>query len=202
MKNVKPPLSLRQRQAMLTQQLVLDAACELFLDQGYGTTTIDAISAKAGVAASTVYSIYKNKRGILRAIREAWHLESGQRDTYTLALQEPNPERRIDLAANATRRQWETGASMVAIYTSAAAVDSEAAAELEVALAGRRANLTHFIGETASMLRPGLSRERAKAIYLALTRVEVYQELVGVFGWSPDDYETWLADILKQQLLP
>jgi hypothetical protein len=52
------------------------------------------------------------------------------------------------------------------------------------------------------MLRPGLTPERAAAIYLALTRAEVYLELVEVFGWSPDDYEAWLADTLKQQLLP
>jgi AcrR family transcriptional regulator len=202
MKDVNQPLSLRQRQALLTQQLVLDAARDLFLDQGYGTTTIEAISAKAGVAVSTVYSIYKNKRGILKAIREQWHLESGQRDLYRLALQEPDAERRIALAANATRRQWETGASMISIYTSAAAVDSEAAAELQVALSGRRASKTHFIDETASMLRPGLSPERASAIYIAISRPEVYQEFVGVFGWSPDDYETWLTETLIQQLLP
>src|SRR5215207_7364561 len=100
MKDVNQPLSLRQRQALLTQQLVLNAARDLFLDQGYGTTTIEAISANAGVAVSTVYSIYKNKRGILKAIREQWHLESGQRDLYRLALQEPDPERRLALAAN------------------------------------------------------------------------------------------------------
>jgi AcrR family transcriptional regulator len=202
MENVNRPLSHRQRQALATQQIILDAARELFLEQGYGTTTIDAISARAGVAVSTVYSIYKNKRGILKAIREAWHQESGQREIYELALREADPERRIELFARATRRQWEMGATMLSIYHSAAAVDLEAGAELKVALAGRRANLSRIIGETASMLRPDLTQERATAIYLALTRDEVYQELVGVFGWTPDDYETWLAELLKQQLLP
>jgi len=202
MENVKGSLSHRQRQALVTQQIILDAARELFLEQGYGTTTIDAISAKAGVAVSTVYSIYKNKRGILKAIREAWHQESGQREIYKLALQEPNPQRRIELAANATRRQWETSATMMTVYNSAAAVDSEAAAELKEALAGRRRNLATFIEETASMLRPGLNMQHATAIYLALTQPEVFQELVEVFGWSPDEYETWLAETLKQQLLP
>src|SRR5690349_7553210 len=110
MNNVKP-LTHRQRQALATQQIIVDAARSLFLEQGYGTTTIDAISVRAGVAVSTVYSIYKNKRGILKAIREAWHMESGQRDIYQQALQETNPQRRIELAAHATRRQWETGAA-------------------------------------------------------------------------------------------
>src|SRR5690349_5681045 len=110
MENVKKPLSYRQRQALVTQQLIVDAAQSLFLEQGYGATTIDAISARAGVAASTFYNIYKNKRGILKAIREEWHQESGQRELYNQALQEPDPQRRIELAAKATRRQWETSA--------------------------------------------------------------------------------------------
>jgi AcrR family transcriptional regulator len=202
MENVNKPLTHRQRQALATQQLIVDTARDLFLEQGYGATTIDAISAKAGVAVSTVYAIYKNKRGILKAIREAWHQESGQRDLYQQALGEADPRRRLALAARATRRQWETGAAMTAIYNSAAAVDPEAAAERKESLSGRRANLTRFIEASAPLMRPDLPVEQAAAIYLALTRLEVYQELVDVFGWTPDDYEVWLADILASQLLP
>ena len=71
MKNVNPSTSHRQRQALATRQIILEAAHRLFLEQGYGSTTIEVISAEAGVAVSTVYGIYKNKRGILKAIREA-----------------------------------------------------------------------------------------------------------------------------------
>jgi AcrR family transcriptional regulator len=202
MENVNKPLTHRQRQALATQKLIVDTARLLFLEQGYGTTTIDAISIKAGVATSTVYAIYKSKRGILKAIREAWHQESGQRDIYQQALQETNPQQRFALAARATRRQWETGADMTTIYLSAAAVDSEAAAELKQSLAGRQSNLARFIEASSSMLRSELSAERATAIYLALTQAEIYQELVERWGWSPDEYESWLANVLKQQLLP
>lgn len=73
MNYVKPPTSHRQRQALATRQIILEAARKLFIGQGYGGTTIEAISAEAGVAVSTVYATYKNKRGILKAIREAWH---------------------------------------------------------------------------------------------------------------------------------
>lgn len=202
MNNVKPMLTHRQRQALATQQLILDAARTLFLEQGYGITTIDAIAGKAGVAISTVYSIYKNKRGILKAIREAWHQESGQRNIYNQALQEANPRQRFALAAHATRRQWETSAGMRAIYISAAAIDADAAAELKVSLDGRRANIAQFIHASMSILRPDLTAERATAIYLSLTQAEVYDELVCNFHWSPDEYESWLAKLLCQQLLP
>ena len=202
MEKVKQSLTHRQRQALETQRLIVDSARDLFMEQGYAVTTIEAISARAGVAVSTVYAIFKNKRGILKAIREGWHQESGQRDIYELAMEESDPQRRIELFAHATRRQWETSAAMLMIYVGAASADDEAAAELGAALQGRRINITGRIYESAAMLRPGLSPERATAIYLSLTRPEVYQELVKAAGWSPDDYEAWLAEALKQQLLP
>src|SRR5512141_1808696 len=139
------PSTYRQRQAQATQQLIVDAARDLFLEHGYGATTLEAISVKAGVAISTVYAVFKNKRGILKAIREAWHLDSGQRHIYQQSLLEADPNRRMGMFAQATRRQWEAGAVMVEIYTSAAAVDPEAAAELKESLEGRRRNMERFI---------------------------------------------------------
>lgn len=202
MNDVNPRLTHRQRQALETQRLIVEAARDLFLQQGYGATTIEAISQQAGVAVSTVYAIYKNKRGILRAIREAWHQHSTQRDLYAQAVNEPDPRHKLHLAAHATRRQWETSAAMMSIYRAAASVDAEAADELASALAGRRAGIGQFVGAIHATLRPDLSIEQATAITLAVTRAEVYQELVEVGGWSAADYERWLADVLVQQLLP
>lgn len=202
MEHVKKPLTYRQRQALATQQLIMETARALFLEQGYGSTTIEKIAAVAGVAVSTVYSVYKNKRAILKAIREAWHLESGQRDIYQQALEETDARRRLALVAHATRRQWESSAVMMLIYESAAAVDAEAAAELKEAKDGRRRFMGAFIEQTTSMLRPGLHSAQATAVYLSLTRPEVYQELVTVARWSPDAYERWLAEVLTTQLLP
>lgn len=201
MDEVKQPLTHRQRQALATRQLILETAADLFLQQGYGVTTIDAISQQAGVAVSTVYALYKSKRGILKAIRESWHGESGMRDLLHQALQEPEPARRLEQAAHFTRRQWETGARLIAIYQSAAAVDPEAAAEFALALAGRRQNLTGFIQQSAPLLRSGLEPDRAAAIFLSLTQAEIYQQLVNVSGWTADEYEAWLGNCLKQQLL-
>ena len=201
MEKVKSTLTHRQRQALATQQLIVDAACELFLMQGYIPTTIEAISAKAGVAVSTVYAVFRNKRGILQAIRERWHQESGQRDIFRQAMEQPDPKRRLELAAYATRRQWETSGAMMTIYQAAAAVDPDAAAELSTALQGRRTFLTQFIGDMAEQLRPDLSPARAVALFYALTQPTIYQELVAVDGWSPEEYEVWLAATLQQQLL-
>ena len=51
-------------------------------------------------------------------------------------------------------------------------------------------------------LRPDLDAARAAAVLRALCRAEIYWELVEESGWSPDEYEAWLSQTLKEQLLP
>lgn len=195
-------LTHRQRQALETRRLIVDAARELFLESGYAATTMEAIAGEAGVAVSTVYAIFKNKRAILREIRMAWHEQTRAREINQEASGEPDPERRLEMVAHASRRQWELGASLVAIYQGAAAAEREAAAELEGALRGRRAALDLVVEGMTDALRPGLDVDRAAAILRALCRAEVYRELVDESGWSPDQYESWLVETLKGQLLP
>ena len=116
----------RQRQAQATRSLIVAAAQALFLEQGYICTTIETIAERAGVATSTVYAIFGSKRGILRAIRDTWHERSHIREILNSTDQTANPHERLDLLAQATRKQWETGAEVTAIYTGAAAADRRA----------------------------------------------------------------------------
>lgn len=51
-----------------TRDRILDAATELFLGQGYGTTSLDQVAAKAGVTKPTVYSHFGSKDGLLEAM--------------------------------------------------------------------------------------------------------------------------------------
>jgi AcrR family transcriptional regulator len=194
-------LTHRQRQAQATRALIVEAAKRLFLTHGYAATTIDAIAVEAGVAVSTIYAIFRNKRGILAGIREAWHQESGQRTLYAQAMEEADPANALALAARATRRQWETGGAMTQIYDAAASADPEAAEERAKSLEGRRTNLTPFVERLEPSLRPGLDVSHAAAIFFALTHFYVYQSLVTDAGWSDDEYERWLAESLCHQLL-
>lgn len=197
----KASLTHRQRQALQTRRVIADSARELFLERGYAATTMEAIAGEAGVALSTVYAIFKNKRAILREIRMAWHERTRAREINEEAGKQPDPERRLEMVAHASRRQWEFGSTLVAVYQGAAAADREAAAELSEALRGRRAALDRVVKGMKDALRPGLNVRRAAAILRALCRAEVYRELVEESGWSPDEYEVWLFETLKGQLL-
>jgi AcrR family transcriptional regulator len=195
-------LTHRQRQALQTRRLIVDAARRLFLERGYGVTTMDAIAAEAGVAVSTVYAIFKNKRAFLREFRTALLDQARTREIHEEARKQEDPELRLEKIAHQNRRQWEFGGSMIAIHEGAAAVDREAAAELREVLSGRRWIMTRFIQEMKDALRPDLDAGRATAILLALCQPAVYRELVEESGWSPAEYEAWLSEALKEQLLP
>ena len=148
----QPRLPLRQRQALETRRLIVEAARFLFLERGYTPTSIEAIAERAGVAVSTVYSVFKTKRAILREIRVPWHEASRIKDVVYSSAEDADPVERIRSMAHATRRQWELGVQVVAIYRSAAAADREAAAELAQALKGQRSRARGFHGEPADAL--------------------------------------------------
>ena len=191
----------RQRQAQATRSMIVAAAQALFLEQGYICTTIDIIAERAGVATSTVYAIFGSKRGILRAIRDTWHERTHIRELINSNQQSTNPAERLEQLAAATRRQWELGAEVTAIYTGAAAADPRAAAELTQALAGRREGLQNFTRNLEPYLRPGLDAAHAAAILQALCMPEVFDELVRHSSWSADEYQAWLAKALKHEIL-
>jgi AcrR family transcriptional regulator len=191
----------RQRQAQATRSMIVAAAQVLFLDQGYICTTIEAIAEKAGVATSTVYAIFGSKRGILRAIRDRWHEHSYIREVLINADQSAGPDERLDQLAQATRKQWEIGAEVTAIYTGAAAADRKAAAELAQVLVSRREGLQGFAKSLEAHLRPGLDVSHAAAILQAVRLPEVFDELVHHSGWSMDEYQVWLAQTLKKEIL-
>jgi AcrR family transcriptional regulator len=191
----------RQRQAQATRKMIVVAARALFLEQGYICTTIDVIAERAGVASSTVYAIFGSKRGILRAIRDTWHERTHIREVINNNQQSANPAERLDQLAEATRRQWELGAEVTAIYTGAAAADPRAAAELTQALAGRHEGLQSFAKNLEPHLRLGLDVTHAAAILQALCMPEVFDELVRHSSWSADEYQVWLANILKHEML-
>lgn len=191
----------RQRQAQATRDMIVTAAQALFLEQGYICTTIEAIAERAGVATSTVYAIFGSKRGILRAIRDSWHERTHIREVLNSSQEFAQPELRLEQLAEATRRQWEMGAEVTAIYTGAAAADPRAAAELSQALVGRREGLQNFAISLEPHLHSGLDAAHAAAILQALCLPVVFDELVRHSGWSADEYQTWLAQTLKRQLL-
>lgn len=61
-------MSLRERRKQERRQAILDAAEEIFNDQGFARATMDEIAAKAGVGVATVYKYFGTKAGIIEGL--------------------------------------------------------------------------------------------------------------------------------------
>jgi AcrR family transcriptional regulator len=61
------PAQRRARRPSLSNEAFLDKALDLFLEQGFERTSIDAITASAGMAKRTVYLRYGDKKALFKA---------------------------------------------------------------------------------------------------------------------------------------
>ena len=181
----------------MTRTRIAEAARRLFSRDGYGATTLAAIAEEAGVAVQTIYAVYRSKPGILRALRDGVVRDPEADELYRSALAEPRLERKLELFARSIRTRWEHGEEVVTISDQAAATDPSVKKEVARAISARRnglAELARSIG--------GTDAARTLAILDALSLPQVYRELVGVHGWSPGDFEAWLAAALTQLVGP
>jgi AcrR family transcriptional regulator len=198
---VKDTGSHRQRQAESTRDQIARAARALFADQGYAATTIAAISAAADIPVQTIYSSLGSKAKILERITQSWMEEAQTPSLAEASLLAADERQQLRLLAELTRRQYEVGSDIIAIYQEAARADAGMAATLHHVLAAREREIRRLLTTTAARHKPGLTLDAALDITLVLSLPEVYRTLVQERGWSRRRYETWLGDSLIAQLL-
>jgi AcrR family transcriptional regulator len=180
---------------------VAGAARRLFADTGYVSTTIGAISDAAEIPVPTIYSAFGNKPAILEEVRRLWIVETDVERLHRQALAAPDGGRRLQLAAHWTRRQFELGYDVIAMYQEAARADPRVAAVWRQMMALREAAVTELLESLSGRLRPGLTVRRALDLYVAWTLPEVYRTLVLERRWSTNRYESWLTELLIREFL-
>ena len=198
-----------QARTRLARTAVTDAARTLFLERGYGATTIEAISALADVPPATVYRLFSSKRGILKALLDVSivgdheNVPMAQRPHVQALLGETEPTSQLaGFVANAVQVNSRT-APIYRILVSAAASDTDAAALLDD-LTQQRQQGQGLIARSLARrgaLRPKLREREAADIIHALMSPEIYQLLVVDRAWPAAKYERWLTAILVDQLL-
>jgi TetR/AcrR family transcriptional regulator, regulator of autoinduction and epiphytic fitness len=198
--NTRRP-SLRAERAAVTRRRIAEAARRLFVRDGYGATTLQAVADEAGVAVQTVYAVYGSKAGILRELREAIVRQPEAEALYQEAIAAPDAVATLDLFARSIRVRWEAGSDVVMIDREAGSTDSALRRETEAVYVRRRGGLAGLAAALEGRLASGIDPARTAAILDVLTLPEVYAQLVCVHGWSPAAYETWLASTLRRQLL-
>ena len=205
--NPGPPKR-EQARTRLARRAVVDAARSLFMEGGYATTTVAAISDRAGVPEPTVYRLFSSKVGILKVLLDVSiagddePVAVPQRPAVSSLLDESDPRKVLAAFAAITTRINVRTNDLYDVLSRAADSDVEAA-ELFATLREQRDHgqglLVGALHRKHS-LRGGLSLREATDIVHALMAPEVYRLLVTDRGWSPERYQAWATSLLLQQL--
>jgi AcrR family transcriptional regulator len=199
-----------QARTRLARRAVVDAARTLFVDRGYGATTIGALSESSDVPVATVYRLFSSKVGILKAVLDVSIAgDDGERPVLdrpevAAMFAEPDPHDLLAGFARMTVAINERSGPIYQILASAAASEPEAANLLGQYTQQRQQGQGQIARALArsGALRRDLRRRDAADIIHALMSPEVYRLLVTDRGWSRARYQRWLTDTLVQQLLP
>jgi AcrR family transcriptional regulator len=199
----------RQARTTVTRLAVIGAARTLFAGRGYAATTIEAISEASGTPQATVYRLFGSKLGILTALLDIaavgddQTVAMGDRPGVRDLLAHHDPHEQLAGFAQLSREVMARLAPIQRILLSAAGSDPQAAALLADHTRQRQVGQARVARALANAgaLRAGVTERDAADIIHALMSPEVYLLLTTDRRWTPDRYQTWLADTLAQQLL-
>lgn len=193
----------RRSLAAEARKQILNTAVELFMRKGVQVVTIQEIAAEASVSASSIYSLFKSKKGILRELMDA-SFPQEQFQKLVTAIQEAKSSReRLELSAKIARQMYDAEREFLGLFTEAVAFDTEFQ-EVERLREERRyerqqETIEMMVSEQA--LSPQVTPTQARDILWALTGRDIYRLFVIERGWSSDQFETWLAQQLVNLLV-
>lgn len=193
----------RVEQAETTRQSIIQAARKLFVKHGYQATTLQAIAREASVSVPTIYAVFGSKAAILSALIKSAGADQDIRALAREAFAEPDPRRRLQLAARVIRSIQERESDILDLLWQAGGGDPDLAAMWRQSHRQQLSRLGEVAGTLAQMqaLKPGLAVEKATDTLWALGSPEVYRLLTRERGWTPQQYEDWLADTAITLLL-
>jgi AcrR family transcriptional regulator len=193
----------RQRQADETRRRIASAARRLLVEAGYAGMTIPAVAKAAGVAVPTVYAIFGSKKGIVAELLDEARFGDGYQELIAQVRKLTDPIAMLAFPPRFARRVYEAEIPVEDLLRGAGMVAPELSAVEDERNCQRYDSQQMVIDalERANLLREGLDREAARAVMWTLTSREIFRMLVRERGWTPDEYERWLAVALQRELL-
>jgi TetR/AcrR family transcriptional regulator, regulator of autoinduction and epiphytic fitness len=195
-------VSLRQEQAQMTRNRIIDAARRLLLAGTYSAVTMDEIAKEAGVAYQTVYAIFGTKIRLAEAmvdsgfshLAEALNLLQASRGSA-------DPEIWLRTVARVWRAIYEPCADLLRFTLESG--DPALQEHYRQVQESRLGRLKEVVGvlERSGRLRSGLTTKDALDVMWAMTSPDTYTKFVFQRRWQPDRFEEWLASALVDLLL-
>jgi len=209
---VKPPRraydsSRRRAQADETRRAVVRAARDLFVEQGYGRTTVPDIARRAGVSVETVYASVGTKAELLH---KAWDITVGGDEEEVLLHErpevlafraEPDLARRLMMHAAFATRTAQRIAPFQLMVQAASGADPAAAEMLAEMGRQRLAGIGVMAAEAARTGQLAVSEEECLDVVWSTTDGMLWHRLVVERGWTNERFADWLGRVWIAQLV-
>ena len=199
----------KSEQARATKLKIVRAATELFVRDGFLTTTMAAIAREAGVAVQTLYLSFGSKTAILQAAFDVALKGDDEpdvlmdRDWFRHVLTNEDGAAALRLFCAASREVMGRSAPLFDVMRAASA-DPEVA---EVLTHNRALRLNSFRTVMEALAsRNGFSAELtvedALTVIYTVISEDGYLLMVTERGWSASRWQAWCAETCISQLFP
>jgi AcrR family transcriptional regulator len=188
-------------QAEETRSAIVRAARDLFIEQGYGRTTMADIAGAAGVSVETIYAAFSNKATLLH---KAWDITVGGDDQDIVFHERPEVlairnehelAKRLMLHAAFSTRTAQRIAPFQLMVQSAAGADPAAEAMLVEMGRQRLVGMTVMAAEAAKTGQLAVSEEECRDVIWSMTDGMLWHRLVNERGWANERFADWLGRV-------
>ncbi|MFH8739258.1 MULTISPECIES: TetR/AcrR family transcriptional regulator [unclassified Streptomyces] len=199
----------RGAKARETRRRIIDAAAELFVEQGYGATKLQEIADRAGVAVQTIYFVFRNKPSLLKELVDVAiagddePVPTMDRPWFTEVTAAPTAESAIAALVVGTLRTLQRVAAIDEMVRAAAATNPEIR-DLWPDETDPRYTVISTAAKALTVkpgASPALSAGDAADIIYAMLSPELFLVLTRDRAWPADKWERWTYDALCSQLL-
>jgi AcrR family transcriptional regulator len=193
-----------------TEAELMDAARDLFLEQGYVATTLAQVAQRAGLAARTVYVRFGTKAALFRRVvdralvGDAEPVDVAHRPWTMEAMTADTLEARIVALADVCIGVAERAGPLFEVAAQAEAVEAEVA---QAATAGRRATVelcSAFWRHAAAdgLISDELEPEALAVVTDLLVCADTVVHLRRTHGWSASAHRGLVVDTLTKLAAP
>jgi AcrR family transcriptional regulator len=185
-----------------TRERVLQAAQALIRERGNANFSLVELAAETGLSRQTLYLLFGTRAGLLMALVD--DIDARSSGPARLAALREQGERDFEPYV----RAWFDYIPVVlpvarALASAAATGDSDARTAWQSRLAKLRTGFTQMARglQADGRLRAGWTVAQAAEWILALTHIDLWQQLVVEAGWKPADHVERVVDTLRKTLV-
>lgn len=186
----------RAQYAAANRAAMVQAARELFAEQGYFATTVEQIARRADVSPATVYAVTGGKAGLVGSLVQLWAEAPVLADSARRLQELDDPGDILDLLASASREVREEYGDVMKVLHATAAHESAVAAGLQRSTDRYRRTMEQIAAQLAHLgaLKPGMECREATDILWFYFGYSGYFTLRDDNGWDMDRAQAWLRE--------